>query len=59
METCKSCKFFLSTQETQGLCRRYPPIPLLHIQGSITSVFPALLNDGWCGEYIPNDGEQE
>lgn len=51
MPTCSTCKFFMQQTEEQGLCRRFPPVPLIHPNGPTISVFPPMLNEGYCGEH--------
>ena len=47
---CRDCKFFDSSflSEDEGLCRRFPPIPLL---GAGTE-YPVVLLVDWCGEFL-------
>ena len=60
--SCGTCLYWFHEQPENpaGLCRRYPPIPLLigmqNIHGqpanAITqSAFPPITADGWCGEH--------
>lgn len=51
---CKQCQFFLPQNESQGLCRRYPPATF-HMDQQIVTWFPTLLNEGLCGEFKPKD----
>lgn len=55
MPTCKNCKFFLAATDADGLCRRFPPVPLIHPNGPTFSVFPPMLNEGYCGEHKEQD----
>ena len=50
---CRDCKFFDSSflSEDEGLCRRFPPIPLL---GPGTE-YPVVLLVDWCGEFLSHD----
>ena len=51
MTTCATCKYFLAVTEADGLCRRFPPVPLVYPNGPTVSVFPPMLNEGYCGEF--------
>jgi len=55
---CKNCIYWLPIKESEGkagLCRRYPPTPLLQphpIQGlSLNMQNPVMPPDGTCGEW--------
>lgn len=50
-ECCVKCRFFLPDSAEQGLCRRYPPVPVMTMNG-LTQAFPCMLNVGYCGEFI-------
>ena len=54
---CQSCVHFLSQTEGQGLCRRNPPTVFLHPDESTISLFPSMLNEGYCGEHKEKDNE--
>lgn len=56
MDNCKSCKFFLKTNGDQGLCRRFPAVPIPSADGGVYSHFPVMLNEGWCGEFKQEEG---
>ena len=56
MDKCKSCKFFLSVDDNQGACRRFPATPIAAHDGGVYSHFPIMLNDGWCGEFKQEEG---
>ena len=56
MDACQTCTFFLSSDDAQGLCRRFPPVPLIHVNGPVVSVFPPMLNEGRCGEFKSKNG---
>ncbi len=49
--TCQTCNHFFQTSDEQGLCRRFPPVPLITKSGETHSVFPPMLNEGLCGEH--------
>lgn len=49
-ESCKSCRFFLDTDEGAGVCRRHPAVPVA-VGDQVYSHFPVMLDSGWCGEY--------
>lgn len=51
MDTCQNCKFFLSENTDAGLCRRFPPLVIVYVNGPIASVFPHMQNVGYCGEH--------
>ena len=57
MKDCQSCKSFLPISDDQGLCRRYPPVPIATPEGTFAQ-FPPMLNEGWCGEHKTKDQEQ-
>lgn len=57
MDNCQSCKFFLASDENQGLCRRFPPVAVATPEGTF-AIFPPMLNEGWCGEQIKKESEQ-
>jgi hypothetical protein len=51
MASCFSCKFWLSTYEGLGHCRRYPAIVRVVDGGPVTD-WPLTKAEGWCGEYM-------
>ena len=53
MSSCETCCFFMPRENADGLCRRFPPVALIHEDGPVISVFPPMLPSGWCGEHIP------
>jgi len=57
MQTCQSCKNFLTQNEAQGLCRRFPPVPM-PTEAGVAAFFPPMLNEGWCGEHNEKETEQ-
>lgn len=57
MMNCENCKHFLAQTDAQGLCRRFPPVPIATSEG-VTAFFPAMLNDGLCGEHKEKETEQ-
>lgn len=57
MQTCQSCKNFLTQNEAQGLCRRFPPAPI-PTEAGVVAFFPPMLNEGWCGEHNEKETEQ-
>jgi hypothetical protein len=57
MENCKSCHFFLPSDDVQGLCRRFPPTAGATTAGTF-AIFPPMLNEGWCGEYIKKESNK-
>ena len=57
MQTCHTCKHFMEQTDVQGLCRRFPPEPIATSEG-VTAFFPAMLNDGLCGEHKEKETEQ-
>jgi hypothetical protein len=66
-DACALCRFWASEDNRQGLCRRFPPTPLMlgfgqpsvlagpqqGPQPMINSYYPAMLEHGWCGEFSP------
>lgn len=68
MTDCATCRFWTSEDNRQGLCRRYPPTPIMlgfgqpsiladptrsQPQPLIMAYFPAMMANGWCGEFAP------
>lgn len=66
VEQCKHCKFYMTEdyetdgityERTFGYCKRFPP---RRIDG-ITSGFPVIEDDWWCGEFqkkfVQNDNK--
>ena len=51
MTTCATCKHFLAVTDADGLCRRFPPVPLVFSNDQTISVFPPMLTEGACGEF--------
>jgi hypothetical protein len=52
MPTCKTCFFSREFgSETAVACHRYPPTITKVEDDRVTSHFPLLGNDTWCGEY--------
>jgi hypothetical protein len=55
--SCGSCAFCVpipddKAEQPYGSCRRSPPIPMMKIDGGVTSAFPTVrLADIWCGEF--------
>jgi hypothetical protein len=56
-DSCATCRFYMLID---GVCRRYPPQPLVTKTGRESSstvaqewrgVFPPMLPGGWCGEW--------
>jgi len=57
---CKDCDFFDSgAGPTWGQCKRYAPRPKLLKRGdaleSYWPAYPAVVDNGWCGEFVAND----
>ncbi len=51
MNHCDSCKFFEQSSPEQGACRRMPPVPFPTGPGQVTSAFPTVQPQSWCGEW--------
>ncbi len=51
MNTCESCKFFEQNVPQQGACRRMPPTPFPSGPDQITSAWPTVQLNHWCGEW--------
>lgn len=62
-ESCENCLFFLKTPATEDLqrervCRRFPPTAFIVQEGGQVmsrSVFPAVVERMWCGEWQPTE----
>jgi hypothetical protein len=55
LPTCERCRHWHELTETRdeerhGLCRRFPPIPVMDEEG-VTSIYPFTAPDETCGEY--------
>jgi hypothetical protein len=50
---CARCRFCHQTDNSeQGACRRYPPTPLMRLDGQTTHTFPIVLSATFsCGEF--------
>ena len=51
MNHCESCKFFEPNSPQQGACRRMPPVPFATGPDQVTSAFPTVQQNSWCGEW--------
>ena len=51
MNTCETCKFFGQTSPTQGTCHWMPPVPFPTGPGQVTSAFPTVQPQFWCGQW--------
>jgi len=56
--TCEDCHFFEldyseDTEASTGICRRYPPNA---IAADVSSFWPTVDIDDWCGEYQVSGG---
>lgn len=52
--TCETCTHYtpdLTGEVPQGVCRRFPPIPIKTGKDSVTTTFPVTRPDMWCGEH--------
>lgn len=49
---CEFCKFFEATDAASGVCRRMPPAPFPTGPDKVTSFWPSVNNQHWCGEYV-------
>jgi len=60
---CASCRFFVRIAEGGGMCRRFPPVPIMTglapptLAGRpptpLINTFPVQVpNDYWCGEHV-------
>jgi len=58
-DVCRNCRHYLKTDIQQGLCRRYPPVPMvmgMNQQGPVMGAGQPVVNDkGTCGEFSPKD----
>lgn len=68
--SCGGCRFWLDLENkqvpTEGLCRRHPPVQLVELAGGaedirsyITTGFPVIGRDDWCGEFQAIEIERE
>lgn len=53
MEECKNCFYSRPNNVETVACRRYPPTITKVEDGKVTSHFPLLSNNTWCGEWLP------
>lgn len=51
LNTCESCKFFQPLEAGRGYCRRLPPSPFPTGPDQVTSYWPSVQNQMWCGEW--------
>jgi hypothetical protein len=53
IKQCDNCKYFDQIKDRiYGLCRRYPPTPMMLKGYETPDSFHSETNvDGWCGEY--------
>jgi hypothetical protein len=72
-ERCKNCRYWLEKTDRLGQCRRYPPVPIVHVtydtnsNGDLDSVFssepdthfPITTLGEWCGEWKQKDGRND
>lgn len=49
--SCETCRFFELNAPTQGACRRFPPVPFPSGPEQLTSAWPTVQTQAWCGEY--------
>ena len=56
-ERCACCRFCHATDNPQhGACRRYPPTPLLRLDGQTSHSYPIVLVETFtCGEFKARD----
>lgn len=55
-DACARCRHCtpLAEQEGQGACRRYPPTPLMRLDGQTHHTFPLVITATFsCGEFKP------
>lgn len=51
-EKCSKCTFWDFKEGQEGICRRFPPFPLIKEIGQKTEVvLPLMKKDDWCGEF--------
>lgn len=52
---CGFCKFYLKTDDTQGHCKRFPPVPMyapVNPERPFVTIYPHVRSDmAACGEY--------
>lgn len=56
-EACGDCRFWLETASGEGICRRFPAVPVSlpaapFRDPEVVTVFPRMTHSGWCGEYV-------
>lgn len=51
IQSCATCRCFVAEpKEELGLCKRYPPVPIV-VADEPVSTFPCVARDDVCGEY--------
>jgi len=48
---CKDCHYARPVSETAVACRRFPPTITEATGNTVTTYFPLLANEEWCGEW--------
>ena len=67
-DCCATCRYWATEDRKTGLCRRFPPRPIMLGMGQpsvltdparaapqpiIMSYYPNMMEHGWCGEHTP------
>lgn len=67
-ESCGSCRFFLResskvmigatvvSSSENTMCRRHPPLAVLHSNGMAQGFYPPVSEQNWCGDWRSKDG---
>lgn len=56
---CENCVFYVKGSESNGVCRRYPPHPIISPEGEWLDCFPDSKDYEWCGEWKPIPAKEE
>jgi len=51
MENCSTCKYFAVIDGKVGNCRRFPPVPFPVGPNNVSTIWPAVRHEQWCGEW--------
>lgn len=54
--TCADCACWRRVTDAFGICRRYPPVPLVPIVEEVRMFWSETRPDAWCAEHRPGGG---
>ena len=54
---CRDCVFWYECENKQGLCRRYPPVPLVR-DGRVMKLNPVMEEYEGCGEGVKRHAKE-